>query len=98
MCTLTNHKKSVRALTLHPKYYSMASASPDNIKEWKFPNCDFIQNLSGHNAILNALAVNSDNVLVSAGKYKEIKSCLLLPLLGCTFAGSIKCKEYLSLS
>lgn len=71
MCTLTNHKKSVRALTLHPKYYSMASASPDNIKEWKFPNCDFIQNLSGHNAILNALAVNSDNVLVSAGKFKN---------------------------
>lgn len=66
--TLTNHKKSVRALTLHPKYYSMASASPDNIKEWKFPSCEFIQNLSGHNAILNALAVNSDNVLVSAGK------------------------------
>lgn len=66
MVTLTNHKKSVRALTLHPKWYSMASASPDNIKEWKFPKAEFIQNLSGHDAILNALACNSDNVLVSA--------------------------------
>lgn len=66
MCTLTNHKKSVRALTLHPKWYSMASASPDNIKQWKFPKSEFIQNLSGHDSILNALASNSDNVLVSA--------------------------------
>lgn len=65
MCTLTNHKKSVRALTLHPKWYSMASAAPDNIKQWKFPKNEFIQNLSGHDSILNALASNSDNVLVS---------------------------------
>ncbi len=65
MCTLTNHKKSVRALTLHPKWYSMASAAPDNIKQWKFPKAEFIQNLSGHDSILNALASNSDNVLVS---------------------------------
>jgi pleiotropic regulator 1 len=72
ICTLTNHKKSVRALTLHPKYYSMASASPDNIKEWKLPNAEFIQNLSGHDAILNALASNTDNVLVSAGNYKYL--------------------------
>jgi pleiotropic regulator 1 len=72
ICTLTNHKKSVRALTLHPKYYSMASASPDNIKEWKLPNAEFIQNLSGHDAILNALASNTDNVLVSAGNFQLI--------------------------
>ncbi|XP_072039910.1 pleiotropic regulator 1-like [Amphiura filiformis] len=65
--TLTNHKKSVRALVLHPKLYMMASASPDNIKEWKFPDGNFIQNLSGHQAIVNCLAVNSDNVLVSGG-------------------------------
>ncbi|XP_071126976.1 pleiotropic regulator 1-like isoform X1 [Mytilus edulis] len=63
--TLTNHKKSVRALTLHPKHYTFASASADNIKEWKFPDGNFIQNLPGHNAIINALTVNSDGVLVS---------------------------------
>jgi pleiotropic regulator 1 len=67
MVTLTNHKKSVRALTIHPRYYSFASASPDNIKQWKLPKAEFIQNVSGHNAILNAVACNSDNVMVSAG-------------------------------
>lgn len=46
----------------------MASASADNIKQWKFPDGNFIQNLGGHNAILNCLAVNSDNVLVSGGE------------------------------
>ena len=52
---------------MHPKWNSMASASPDNIKEWKLPKAEFVQNLSGHNSTLNALAVNSDNVLVSGG-------------------------------
>ncbi|KAK7500536.1 hypothetical protein BaRGS_00008111 [Batillaria attramentaria] len=64
--TLTNHKKSVRAVTLHPTQYSFASGSPDNIKQWKFPDGVFLQNLSGHNAIINGLACNSDGVLVSA--------------------------------
>lgn len=63
--TLTNHKKSVRAVVLHPTVYMFASASPDNIKQWKCPEGKFIQNLSGHNAIVNCLAVNSDGVLVS---------------------------------
>jgi len=67
MATLTNHKKSIRATVLHPTQYTMASASADNIKQWKFPDGNFIQNLGGHNAILNCLAVNSDNVLVSGG-------------------------------
>jgi len=47
----------------------MASASPDNIKEWRFPKGEFIQNLSGHNSILNSLAANADNVLVSGGMF-----------------------------
>ncbi|KAL2712418.1 pleiotropic regulator 1 isoform X1 [Vespula squamosa] len=63
--TLTNHKKSVRAVTFHPSLYMFASASPDNIKQWKCPEGKFIQNLSGHNAIVNCLAVNEDGVLVS---------------------------------
>lgn len=42
-----------------------ASASPDNIKQWKCPEGSFIQNLSGHNAIVNCLAVNPEGVLVS---------------------------------
>ena len=63
--TLTNHKKSVRAVVLHPELYMFASASPDNIKEWKCPEGKFIQNLSGHNAIVNCLGANADGVLVS---------------------------------
>lgn len=65
--TLTNHKKSVRALCLHPTEYSFASGSADNIKKWRCPDGEFMQNLSGHNTILNSLAVNEDGVLVSAG-------------------------------
>jgi pleiotropic regulator 1 len=64
-CTLTNHKKSVRAVVLHPKEFTFASGSADNIKQWKFPDGNFIQNLSGHNAIVNCLGLNSDDVLVS---------------------------------
>ena len=45
--------------------YMFASASPDNIKQWKCPDGKFIQNLPGHNAIINCLAVNPEGVLVS---------------------------------
>ncbi|CAI5453576.1 unnamed protein product [Caenorhabditis angaria] len=67
MCTLTHHKKSVRALAMHPRLNMFASASPDNIKQWKFPKGEFMQNLSGHNTIINALSCNDDGVLVSGG-------------------------------
>ncbi|KAK9503233.1 hypothetical protein O3M35_011849 [Rhynocoris fuscipes] len=65
IATLTNHKKSIRAVIFHPTLYMFASASPDNIKQWKCPEGSFIQNLSGHNAIVNCLAVNPEGVLVS---------------------------------
>lgn len=55
--------------------YTFASGSADNIKQWMFPDGNFIQNLSGHNAIINTLAVNSDGVLVSGGN-KELRCCL----------------------
>lgn len=63
--TITNHKKSVRAMLFHPRLYMFASASADNIKSWKCPEGKFIQNLTGHNAIINCLAVNTDGVLAS---------------------------------
>ena len=44
-----------------------ASGSTDNIKLWKFPNGDFMQNLSGHNTMINSLVINEDGVLVSGG-------------------------------
>lgn len=64
---LTNHKKGVRSLVIHPVEYTMASASSDNIKKWKFPDGNFIENFSGHNAIVNTLSLNQDNVLFSGG-------------------------------
>jgi len=65
--TLTHHKKGVRALQMHPTEYTFASASPDNIKKWKLPHGEFFSNFSGHNSIVNTLALNQDNVLVSGG-------------------------------
>jgi len=64
---LTHHKKSVRALALHPEQFAMASASSDNIKQWKFPEGKFMKNFTGHNAIINTMVANRDNVLVSGG-------------------------------
>lgn len=65
--TLTNHKKAIRGLAIHPEEYTFCSASSDNVKVWKCPDGDFLRNISGHNAILNACAINSDNVLVTGG-------------------------------
>ncbi|CAJ0929410.1 unnamed protein product, partial [Mesorhabditis belari] len=57
--------KSVRSLVIHPTLNMFASASPDNIKQWKSKDGEFLQNLSGHNAIVNSMAVNEQGVLVS---------------------------------
>ncbi|CAL1268764.1 unnamed protein product [Larinioides sclopetarius] len=65
--TLTHHKKSIRALLIHPRLNMFASGAPDNIKQWRCPDGNFVQNLTGHNAIVNCLGINSDNVLVSGG-------------------------------
>ncbi|RWS29988.1 pleiotropic regulator 1-like protein [Leptotrombidium deliense] len=65
--TLTHHKKSVRAVRLHPRLNMFASGAPDNVKQWRCPDGKFVQNLTGHNAIVNCLAINQDNVLVSGG-------------------------------
>ena len=54
--------------TFYVYRFTFASASPDNIKQWKFPDGNFIQNLSGHQSIVNALAINTDGVLVSGGE------------------------------
>lgn len=62
---LTHHKKGVRALTVHPTEFTFASASAGSIKQWKCPEGAFMQNFDGHNAILNTLSVNADNVLFS---------------------------------
>jgi pleiotropic regulator 1 len=64
---LTNHKKSIRSMIMHHSEYTFASASADNIKKWKCPEGTFMRNFSGHKAIVNTIALNQDNVLVSGG-------------------------------
>lgn len=63
--TLTHHKKSVRTLAMNHDKKSFVSGAIDNIKQWSYPRGEFLQNLSGHTSIINSLAVNKKNVLVS---------------------------------
>lgn len=83
MTTLTHHKKSIRALAVHPTEYSFASASAggnkqvfesfsqvltSSIKKWKCPEGTFVHNFTGHEAIINTLSLNSEGVMFSGGK------------------------------
>ena len=65
--TLTNHKKSIRALAAHPREFSFVSGAADNLKKWQTRDGKFLRNMSGHNTIINCCAVNEDGVLVSGG-------------------------------
>jgi len=65
--TLTHHKKSVRAMVAHPKEYAFASGAADNVKKWLFPKGKLLKNMSGHNSIVNSMAINNEDVLVSCG-------------------------------
>ncbi|KAF8402448.1 hypothetical protein HHK36_013405 [Tetracentron sinense] len=68
MVTLTHHKKSVRAMALHPTEHSFASASADNIKKFNLPRGEFLHNmLSQQKTIINAMAVNEEGVMATAG-------------------------------
>lgn len=67
MGVLTHHKKGVRSIVTHPKEFTFASASTGSIKQWKCPEGAFMQNFEGHNAVINTMAVNEDNVLFSGG-------------------------------
>ncbi|KAJ7581130.1 WD40-repeat-containing domain protein [Mycena floridula] len=67
MVTLTHHKKSIRALAIHPTEFSFASGSAGSIKKWKCPEGAFVFNFPGHNAIINTLSVNSEGVFFSGG-------------------------------
>ena len=68
MGVLTHHKKGVRALATHPEEFTFATGSTGSIKQWKCPEGAFMQNFEGHNAIINTLSVNQNNVLFSGGK------------------------------
>lgn len=53
--------------------FTFVSGGADNIKKWQCPEGKFLHNLSGHRSIINALAVNDDDVLVSAGDDGSLK-------------------------
>jgi len=63
--TLTNHKKSIRTLAFNHDGSAFVSGATDNIKQWSLPDGKFVQNFSGHDSIINCVATNKDNVLVS---------------------------------
>lgn len=66
--TLTFHKKSVRAMALHPTENCFASASADNIKKFKLPEGTFMHNmLEQQKCIVNCMAINEDNVMATCG-------------------------------
>ncbi|RHY18825.1 hypothetical protein DYB36_010349 [Aphanomyces astaci] len=66
MTTLTNHKKGVRAMVASRTDHTFLTGAADNLKKWQLKDGKFLRNFSGHNAIVNAVSVNQDNVLVSS--------------------------------
>ena len=65
--------------------YVFASASADNIKKWKCPEVvffsfadvqvEFMGNISGHNYVLNTMAVNRQGVLFAGGDNGMVRFC-----------------------
>lgn len=66
MQTLTQHKKGIRAMVAHHDEYTFASAGADKVRVWKCPDGQPLRNIAGHNAIINSMSLNNDNVLVTA--------------------------------
>jgi len=66
LTVLTNHKKAVRSVAIHPTEYAFTSGAADNIKVWKCPNSLFLRNMNEPpRSIIETVAMNEDNVLVS---------------------------------
>lgn len=66
--TLTHHQKSIRAMVQAPFENTFVSGAADFVKQWQGRDGKFLRNYSHHNkAIVNAMAVNEDGVLVSGG-------------------------------
>ncbi|KAK1933442.1 WD domain, G-beta repeat containing protein [Babesia divergens] len=73
--TLTNHKKSVRAMAIHPSEYTFCTGAADNVKVWKCPEGIFHRNISGHNSIINCMAIKDDgesSVLVAGSNNGQL--------------------------
>ena len=65
MSTLTHHKKGVRAL-VQPSFEStFLSGAADTLKKWNSNDGRFIKSFTGHRAVVNAMAINDDGVVMS---------------------------------
>jgi len=67
MTTLTHHQKSVRALVEPSFENTFVSGATDCLKYWQAKDGRFLKSYTGHKAVVNAMAVNEDGVLVSGG-------------------------------
>jgi len=63
--TLTHHQKSIRAMVKPTFTHTFCSGAADCLKQWQAKDGKFLQSLTGHKSIVNAMAVNDDGVLVS---------------------------------
>jgi len=70
---LTHHKKAVRTMVGHSREFAFVSGASDNLKKWALPDGVFVSNYSGHNTIINSLALSQDDVLVSGGDDGTLK-------------------------
>ena len=51
----------MRALALHPRDFSFASGSAENIKKWSFPDGKFLTNMMiNQHSIINTMSINED--------------------------------------
>ena len=67
MTTLTHHQKSIRALAQPSFENTFVSGAADCLKYWQAKDGRFLKSYTGHKAVVNAMAVNDDGVLVSGG-------------------------------
>jgi len=50
---------------MHHTEYTFASAGCDKIRIWKCPEGEQLRTIAEHSSVVNALAINQDNVMVS---------------------------------
>ena len=65
--TLTHHQKSIRAMVQPSFENTFTSGAADCLKQWQGKDGRFLKSMTGHKAVINAMAVNDDGVLVSGG-------------------------------
>lgn len=54
-------------LILIQNFFICNLGGSDDIKVWNCPEGKYLRNMTGHNAIINSISLNKDNVLVSGG-------------------------------